>query len=242
MVKSSSAERDVAVSQRNEVLDLIVQTRATPEQYGQALDYLRMVNGSREEREAALQFMVGEVAALAKMLGKPVPGVNMLEGHQDLIEDVGAGRMSLDRAQELAAARHQRDFTARSTQRDQQSAQSHAQRTQEITAGKNALNAVEQELRSDPHYAAKRPILIETLKPVFATIPPSRWADTFRRAYKALPAPAAARPAPSGVKPAAAPAAGAGNTPLRANNGAGAPVAAPKNLEEAIMAGVSQAR
>jgi hypothetical protein len=229
---------------RDELVGMITETGANPAQFRQMLDYLRMVNSSsRADREQALTLMQSEIAVLARSLGKPVPGVNMLEGHDDLIQAVGQGRIAPEHAAEIAAARERSKLEDRgSAQRTQQNDQQRQQQ-EALAQGRNALNQLEAQLHADPNYVAKRAILVKTLQPVFAQIHPSQWAATFKRAYDELPAPVAPAPRSVATTSGSSPANGGGNTPLRAANPAGgAPVAAPKNLSEAIDFGIAQAR
>ena len=239
MVKEKDTKLSEIQRDRDEILGMITETRASPEQYGQMLGYLKLVNSpNRADREQALAVMQNEVATLARMLGKPVPGVNMLEGHNDLIEEVSTGRLSQERAQEIAASRARAQYELHaSRQADQQSQQTEAQ--QRIVAqGRQQLNALEASLKADPHYAAKKAILVKSLKPVFSQIDPRQWAATFKRAYDELPAPAtlAPRPAPSSAPRVPQ------NTPLRAANPSGAATPAPSSALEALDFGLKQAR
>lgn len=242
MVKKGTERYEALERDHNDVMGVIRESTATPQQYSQALDYIRLVNSPRrEDKERALTVMQAEMNALARMLGKPLPGVNLLEGHDDLIADVGAGRMTMERASELAAARERVKYEGQvaTANSNQQAAAERRQR--EVGAGVKALNAVEARLtRDDPNYAAKRPILIRQLKPVLSRLPPSEWAATFQNAYDALPimAPRQATPAaPAGGTPPNVPK----NTPLSARQPAGGAAPAPKSLEEAIMGGVAAA-
>lgn len=238
MVKTRTADFERVNTEHQEVLGYIKDTGASPQQFADSLTYLRLVNSPNPaDKEAALGIMQREIAALARIIGKPVPGVNMLEGHDDLIADVGAGRLSMERAAEIAAGREQRAFQ----QRQAQGAQQHDQETQAMaqarTAAKNQLDALDTTLRRDPDYARKRPIVVAQMKPIFAQLHPSQWAGAFKNAWDALGTlpPAAARQA--------APAAGKvpANTPLRPGNPAGAAIAAPKSMAEAIDAGIAMA-
>jgi hypothetical protein len=246
MVKEKDQALQRVETEHREIMGAILDTKANPEQYGQALEYLRMVNSpSRADQEQALSFLQMELAAMARRLGKQVPGVNMLEGHNDLIEEVSTGRLSPDRAQEIAAARAAAQEAQRIGQRQHQSAQETQRIQQEVARGKADLSALGKQLQAaNPAvYEAKRKILVNTLKPVFATIPPSQWAATFKRAYDALPAPVAPTVAPpTPLSKPGVPAGGGGNTPLRASNPAGSAAPAPKSLAEAIELGISQAR
>jgi hypothetical protein len=243
MVKENTTKLETVTRDRDELLGMIEETRATPQQYGQALEYLALVNSSnRADRERALQFMQQEVAALSRMLGVPVPGVNLLEGHQDLIEEVGSGRLSTDRAMEIAAARAAREHEAQAGQNYRVRQQSQQSAAREVQTAKDGLTALGRQLQTTDaaQYKAKMAILAPTLKPIFAQIPPSQWVSAFTQAYNALPATVApARPATT-APATGRPANGGGNTPLRAGNPAGGQAAAPKSLEEAIERGIME--
>ena len=237
LVKEKDAKIETVSRDRDEILGMITETRASPEQYGQMLGYLKLVNSpNRADREQALAVMQNEVATLARMLGKPVPGVNMLQGHNDLIEEVSTGRLSQERAQEIAASRARAQFEIQAGQvsREQQDAQH--QRQQALTEGRNQLSVLERSLQTDPHYKAKKAILVKTLKPIMSRIDPREWAETFKRAYDELPAPVAPPPPPP--PPPRVPQ----NTPLRAANPAGGAAPAPSSPLDALNQGLAQAR
>jgi TPR repeat protein len=60
----------------------------------------------------------------------------------------------------------------------------------ELTEARNALNAIEARLGStDPAYAAKKALLVPILKPIFAQMPPSKWAAAFEQAYAGVQLP-----------------------------------------------------
>lgn len=223
--KTLTAEVQKVTAERDEILGYIQQTGATPEQYSQTLNYLSLVNSpNRADQEKALEVMLQEVNALSRMLGKPVPGVDLVSEHADLVQAVREGDISPQHAQELAAARAQ----AKVATVREGAAQQNTAAQQEIQAGRDALTALGNQLAADPHFAYKRGILVETLKPVFASIHPSKWASTFKAAYDKLPAPVAAAPAP---KPAVKLPT---NTPLRPNNPAGGQLKAPGSALEAM--------
>ena len=237
MVKDTTSRAERAEAERDEMMGYIRETQATPEQYGQALTYLKLVNSpNRADKEAALQIMQQEIAALARMIGKPVPGVNMLEGHDDLIAEVGAGRLTMERAAEIAAFRESQNFQQRQSDAARQQQQAAQALDQARAAAKGQLNALEQHLlANDPAYKAKRPILIAQMRPIFAKVHPSQWPAMFKAAYDAMPAPAVQRPtsAPSTVPR---------NTPIGGRNPAGGATPEPKTMAEAVELGLRQAR
>lgn len=239
-------EKDEALTrvttEHQEVMGYIKETGASPQQFADSLEYLRLVNSPNPaDKEAALNIMQREIASLARIIGKPVPGVNMLEGHDDLIADVGAGRLSMERAAEIAAGREQRAFQQRQAQGAQQAQRETQAIAQARETARSQLNALDQVLRSDPHYAQKRKIVTEQMRPVFAQIHPTQWAAAFKNAWDKLngvqfeQAPAAR---PTATPPAGVPR----NTPIRPVNPAGTATPAPKSLAEAIDFGISQAR
>jgi hypothetical protein len=239
MVKEKDTTLQTVQSERDEILGMITETRASPEQYGQMLGYLKLVNSpDRADKERALAVMQNEVATLARMLGKPVPGVNMLQGHDDLIEEVSVGRLSQERAQEIAAARARAQYELQAGQATRQQTEAQEARNRVVTEGRQQLAALEASLKSDPHYLAKKAVLVKTLRPVFSRIDPREWGATFKRAYDALPAPVVPRPTPTPTPTPVVPQ----NTPLRAANPAGAATPAPSSALDALNQGLAQAR
>lgn len=239
-------ERDERIGRLERDLETVMvpveQSRATPVQFKQAFEYLSMVNSdSLEDKERALGFLLKEVRSLAVMVGKPVPGVNFLEGHDDLIQDVGSGRLAPQRAMEIAIGREQqaraRTVLNERAQQNQQTEQSR----QTIAAAKNELNAVEKRLSTEPGYARKREILVRSLRPVFSQIHPSQWAATFERAYRELPDITPPTPTPTPVRAAGATGTPA-PTPLRAAQPAGQALPAPKSSFDAVEQALSTPR
>lgn len=228
--KTASAERDQVRAAYQEHIQYVEATGATPQQYQQALGYLQMVN-SRDpaKMEQALTIMQNEVAALARMLGKPVAGVDMVSGYPDLAHQVQTGAMTQQVANELAAAREQQRISREQAAAQAQYGTQQAQMQAAHQAGVQALNEIGAQLKAtDPHYEAKARVLIPTLKPIMDQIPPDQWGAAFKRAYDQLPAPAVAAPAPV-RKP--APTA----QPMRAKSPAGGAAPAPKDLQDVIM-------
>jgi hypothetical protein len=237
-VKEVEQKAQQSHSNFDQLYTAIEETGATPQEYADSLTVLRLLkSGDRQSMESALQIKLAEVADLSKVLGVAVPGVNLLEGFQDLIDEVGAGKLTLQRANEIAASRHsaqrasQRSETAGQQSREQQ------QRRAAINNGIQGLNALGQKLAADPDFARKSAIVKEQLKPVFKNIHPSQWVTTFERAYRALPS------QPAAAKAAVRPAGGTvpKNQPVRGGGPAGGQVKAPSSIEEAVRAGLKAA-
>lgn len=179
-----------------DMISMVQETGATPDQYGMTLDYLKTLNaaqnGDMQAAEQALTMVMSEAAALAKSLGREIPGVHdPLEGHADLLEAVQSGEMDRKRAAEVAHAR----FVQQSVQDQRQQAETSTRTQQEADQSRNQLVAWDQQMQADPTYAAKRPILDGIVTHIRQTLPPSQWLAATQRAYSAIPdmpAPAAA--------------------------------------------------
>lgn len=194
----------------DDLVAMVMETGATAEQYGQTLDYLRLVNGAlagdREATEKAFAVVEKEYKALAQALGRKVDGVDPLDGHDDLRAKVEDGYLSEDDALEIARARaHQAAL-----QTQQQTMQQQNQQQQAVEQGRNALAAWDQQmLQADPSYASKRDALSAQVAVIRAQLPPDRWLQATQQLYATLPnlQPAVpAKPAPGPVRPRATPA------------------------------------
>lgn len=188
-----------------DLVQMVTDTGATAEQFGMQLDYMSLLQkvntGDIAAAEKAYAMAMGEAEALAKILGKEVPGVHdPLAAHADLLADIEAGDLTRKRALEIAAQR-QRETVATAARTNAEAtrtlteAQQRAQ-TEAIETGKAALQAFDERAAvTDPHYAAKRPILNDAVVEIRKKHPPHLWASETALAYAAIPNPAPA-PAP----------------------------------------------
>lgn len=229
-------ERDRAIADRDELLGMIKETRATPEQFGEVLDYLRAVNsGDPTQIRIAIRKVQDELNALSRMVGEPVPGVDLLAEHADLKEAVEAGTITQELAQELAAARSMRTVQTQASERYQQLSQAEQQAQQAIAAGRTALNTLEAQLRAaDPLYDKKRELLVPMMQPIITQLPPDKWAAAFKTAYDKLPA-TVLQPAPNPT-----PTQQPSGQPLRARQPAGQGARAPSSMLDALSAAIDQ--
>ena len=189
----------------DELETAIVETGATPEQYGQAIQYLALVNsGQPAMLEKAYEVMQAELATLAKALGKEAPGVHdPLAEHEDLREEVAAGDLTRKRALEIAAQR----ATGSLTQAQATQAREQAEQKAVFDRAIGDLNALGAQLKAgDPFYASKIAALQPTIALIRERCPPSEWAARVDAAYKQVvvaapaPAPAPTLPPPGPVR------------------------------------------
>lgn len=183
----------------DELISMVQETGATPDQYGMALDYLRLVNagqrGDVKAVEQAYEIMSREVAALGQLLGKEIPGIHdPLAQHSDLQQAVEAGDMTRKYALEVAASRTQQHVRSRADEQVQQQ----TRQQQAVERGRQGLIQFDQHAAaSDPAYAAKRPILNGIVATIRETLPPEQWLAATQRAYAAIQLPAAPVTAPA---------------------------------------------
>ena len=173
--------------------DTITSTGATPEQFGGAMNYLTLLNsGKPENLEIAFEQIEGEYLALAKALGRPTSaGYDPIADHPDIAAKLANMDIDRDTALELIAARNRAkvEQASRQTQQQQDSQQDG------IAQGRNALAALETELRvTDPAYAEKLKVLAPALQAMTQTSAPDQWATAARRMFATLNIPAPTAP------------------------------------------------
>lgn len=186
-----------------DMVQMVVETGANSEQYGMALDYLTLISkasqGDMVAAEKAYTTMAGEMAVLAKMLGKEVPGVHdPLANHQDLRAEVEAGDLPRARAVEIAGQRDREAYTGSVERQRTETQQAMTQAQKDAYDGLQAYDAAM--TAADPSYLAKRDILQVHVNEIMAKYPPREWERRTAIAYASIklpPQPAAATPTPA---------------------------------------------
>lgn len=203
-LKAQVAQLEVFRQRAVEWEEAVTSTGATPEQFGQTMTYLQMLNsGDPKNFESAFEMIEREYHGLAKLLGKTAGGaVDPLEGHPDLQAKVAS--LDMDRETALAWAEERnktRLTTAVSTTREQQTS---AQREQQ--QGLAAVAQLGEQLRAtDPNFRAKFAMIQPLLETMQATYPPSQWAGLVKQMWDRIPAvPVPAQPQAQ-AKPTVAP-------------------------------------
>lgn len=198
----------------HEVVSMVNSTGASPEEFGQMLQYMKMVHSDNpDDKRTALKVLQSELRGLAVQLGESdVPGFDPLADFKDLQQAVELKEMAPEHAKELAVARlrKQDELTRQTHAMQQNQAQMSAQ--QAVEQGKATLNTLGQKLSADPDYEAKAAVLVPMLKETFNSIHPTQWAVVFENAYRNLKVPAAPKPTPKPVPK---------NQPMRAKAPAG---------------------
>ncbi len=226
MVKEKDDAYTEVLQQRDDLIGMIQDTGAPPEQFGRVLETLKMLHAPDiETRKKGLQALRDDVRSLSIQLGEDSGDPALLERHADLKDAVATGYLDEKYAREIALAREQRSQAEQISQRSSADQKAYAR-------GKADLDALGDDLRDDPDYAARVAALAPSIQKKLAQKHPSEWARTFAVEYAKVKLP----------KPATAPAtrtATQGDQPLRARQPAGGAARQPKDGLDALNIALS---
>jgi hypothetical protein len=93
--------------------DILQETRTSAEELSQLLEYNRMIKTG--DLENAMRFLDQQRAEIARFLGRPVDGVDLLAGHPDLAQDVAGARCRRSALPRSPARAPSRTRSARTT-------------------------------------------------------------------------------------------------------------------------------
>ena len=161
----------------------IIETGATPEDFGKAMGVLgKLSSGSHEQANEAFDEMVQTLRNLAPILGRSLDFIDPLT--PELREAVDMGEISEANAIELTKARMSQTL----------------QQQKEVETNKHSeFEAIEKTARTsltelgghleqhDPSYKQKYPILSGMVKTIMETLPPDKWVDATKLAYQNIP-------------------------------------------------------
>lgn len=172
----------------DELIGQVMDTGASPEQYGQTLQYLSLVNaagrGDRNAAKQAFELWKSEGVALAKLAGEEVPGIHdPLADHADLAQRVENGDMPRDVALEVARMRAGETLS----RANQEQTAKQAEYSGAVQEAENQLRALDAQFNAaDPHYSVRRPALNNMVADIRKSLHPKDWAAATQRAYQQL--------------------------------------------------------
>lgn len=184
--KSLTVERDQVRGEFNTIIEGIKASGATPEQYGETISWLSLFNSPAPEARMKAYELINDVAdRLATLLNIDRTVSDPLAEHADLKAAVTAGQITAKYAGEIARTRNANGFKQQLVQGQQQQQQQTQQEQQALAQARTDLNSFEADMKaSDPLYARKRAAIVPSLQVAFKSIPPAKWAETFRAAYQ----------------------------------------------------------
>lgn len=231
---------------RDQIMGTLEQAQCGAEELGALLEFNFAVKTGRYDQ--ALAMLDEQRAAIAKLAGKEVPGVDLLREHADLAARVEKQELSREDALELARGRNNAKAREQDDARRDTAQQGVREQQQARTTALTALDSwCLQKSKADPAYAAKEAALMakpkdatgkegpSRLERIIQRYPPHLWQQRFEEEYDALQLQPAASNGAGNQEP-EIPGAGA-NTPLR-SSGAKGGARAPQSYEEAVATGL----
>lgn len=169
----------------NAIRETVQDAGVNAEEFRSLLDYGKLVKSGNYDQ--ALQILDAQRFALAKTMGKELPGVDLLGQHPDLSAEVNNLQLSRERAVELA---RQREQQARQQEFVQQRQQEQNLQQQQFAAQEQAITAIgtlgEQWASTDPDYAEKEKVLLKYLPNIRQNFPAHLWPNQIKLLYQTL--------------------------------------------------------
>ena len=231
--KSKSVQLGEAQGALKEIHKTVQDSNMTPEEFGYLIDYGRTaVSKDPKELEYALQTAQNEIIRISQLLGKEVPGVDLLEGHPELQKRVDDYELSREDA--LRIAKSERELAsykqAQNVQQEQQQTTSNQKNVEQQSL--DQVRAYMGKMKStDINFSAKEAKLVEQAAKVRENYPPEQWPTVIRDLYETMGFDASAQK--QNLKTSAP-------TPIQSTTSTvGSQV--PKTMQEAVMLGLENA-
>ena len=231
--KSKTEQLDKAEFALKEIHKTVSESNMSPEEFGYLIDYGRMaVSKKPEELEYALQTAQNEIIRISQLLGKEVPGVDLLADQPELQKRVDDYELSRDDA--LRIAKSERELASykqvQTQQRDQQQVATKQQDVQQQSL--DQVRAYMGKMKStDINFSAKEARLVEQAAKVRQNYPPEQWPTIIQDLYETMSIDSSAQK--QSLKTSAP-------TPMQSTTSTvGSTV--PKTMQEAVMLGLENA-
>lgn len=183
--KELSAKVEAADQQLSYIRETFQQHAVRQDQFEQAASVIGMLNTGN--LRGALQVLDDQRRQIALALGEPVPGVDVLSGHDDLRAAVDGLQITEQHAAELARARAVQQAQQRQQTQQREQTQQAEQTQAAVRDGTLAVDSIAKRLQaSDPDYAAIEAKLMPVVGEIFKGVPPSRWASIFQTQYNLI--------------------------------------------------------
>ena len=209
-IRQVFAEKKQLEQDITEFRELVKSTGMSPQEFAQTLEFGRLVNsGDEKNLRVALEMIEGQRAMLYQKLGVEAPGVDLLQGHDDLKQAVDNMEITRERAVELAKYRKQQAEVQQRQQVEQQSVQQQQAFQQQVQQAAGAMEAYLQTRANEVDHPARMKVITEhfknpaNLQKFVSTYQPQQWAATIQMMYDNIQVPrAASSPQPIRSRPA----------------------------------------
>lgn len=189
--KSKQLEQDMT-----EFKQLVTSTGMSPQDFAQTLEFGRLVNsGDEKDIRVALEMIEGQRAALYQKLGVEAPGIDLLEGQDDLKAAVDNMEITRDKAVELAKFRKSEAAKAQQQQQVQASTERQQQFQQTVQSAAGAMEAYLNTRANEVDHPARMKVITShfqnpaNLQAFITTYQPNQWAATIKMMYDGIVVP-----------------------------------------------------
>jgi type III secretory pathway component EscV len=202
-IRQVFAERKQLETDITEFRELVKSTGMSAQEFATTLEFGRLINSGDEKNiRVALEMIEGQRAMLYQKLGVEAPGVDLLDGQDDLKAAVENMEITRERAVELAKYRKTEAVKAAQVQQEQQATQGREQYQQTVSAASQQMEAYLETRKNEVDHTARMKVISdhfrkpENVQAFVQTYQPNQWMATIKMMYDGIVVPKAA-PAPS---------------------------------------------
>lgn len=206
-IRQVFAEKKQLEQDITEFRELVKSTGMSPQEFAQTLEFGRLVNsGDEKNLRVALEMIEGQRAMLYQKLGVEAPGVDLLQGHDDLKQAVENMEITRERAVELAKYRKQQAEVTQRQQVQQQSQQEQQEFQQQVQQAAGAMEAYLHTRANEVDHPARMKVITEhfknpaNLQAFVSTYRPDQWAATIKMMYDNIQVPRASQPSQQPIR------------------------------------------
>jgi len=197
-IRQVFAERKQLEQDMTEFKQLVQGTGMTPQDFAQTLEFGRLVNsGDEKDVRVALEMIESQRAMLYQRLGVEAPGIDLLQGHDDLKAAVDNMEITRERAVELAKFRKSESAKVQQQQEVQASTQRQQQFQQTVQQAAGAMEGYLNTRAKEVDHPARMKVITShfqnpaNLQAFVQTYEPHQWAATIKMMYDGIVVPKA---------------------------------------------------
>lgn len=209
-IKQVFAEKKQLEQEITSFREMVKSTGMSAQEFAQTLEFGRLVSsGDEKNLRVALEMVESQRAMLYQKLGVEAPGVDLLQGHDDLKQAVDNMEITRERAVELAKYRKQQQEVQQRQQVERQTVQRQQEFQQQVQQAAQSMEAYLQTRAQEIDHPARMKVIMEhfknpeNLQRFVSTYQPHQWAATIKMMYDNIQVPrAASSPQPIRSRPA----------------------------------------
>lgn len=192
-IRQVFAERKQLEQDMTEFKQLVQGTGMTPQDFAQTLEFGRLVNsGNEKDIRVALEMVEAQRADLYQKLGVEAPGIDLLQGQDDLKAAVDNMEITRERAVELAKFRKSEATKVQQQQVEQEQGQRQQQFQQTVQQAAGAMETYLTTRANEVDHPARMKVITshfqnpDNLQAFIQTYQPNQWAATIKMMYDGI--------------------------------------------------------